>query len=228
MTQPMTDEQLDNVIIDSGHRDVRLLLTAYRHLRSRLAAAERALTKVSDIRDSIVGMQGFNFSEHAYPLVAALDEAGYQGKGYEISRANLGTLIEQTKAAEAERDAARAKLEEVTEMHNAQLPKAEWIFELHSLKDQLAALTTKLASVEAERDVAQSACSAAIEASSQAMFEMRAQLTTLTAQRDQAVGDEIEAIAALLEREADGWIDEDGKVAIRAVSLLVRAHRKGQ
>lgn len=78
------------------------------------ARAERdryhvALTKISAIRDSIVGMQGFNFSEHAYPLVAALDEAGFKGAGYEIARANLGTLIEQRNRAEAERDQARAE-----------------------------------------------------------------------------------------------------------------------
>lgn len=69
-----------------------------------------ALTKISAIRDSIVGMQGFNFSEHAYPLVAALNEAGYDGAGYEITRANLGTLIDQTAKAEAERDAYRAMI----------------------------------------------------------------------------------------------------------------------
>ncbi len=75
--------------------------------RAKAAEAERdaahaALRKISDIRDSIVGMQGFNFSEHAYPLVAVLDAAGFKGAGYKIARANLGTLIEQVKAAEAE------------------------------------------------------------------------------------------------------------------------------
>lgn len=91
-------------------------------LTERLIKAEQerdalrvAMQKVSDIRDSIVGMQGFNFSEHAYPLVAVLDAAGFKGKRYEIARANLGTLIEQRdgaqeamRRAEKERDEARA------------------------------------------------------------------------------------------------------------------------
>lgn len=90
--------------------------------RIQLAAAEKerdgyrdALQKVSDIRDSIVGMQGFNFSEHAYPLVAVLNAAGFKGKGYEISRASLGTLIEQRDKAEADRDRLAAELQAARE-----------------------------------------------------------------------------------------------------------------
>lgn len=66
--------------------------------------------KVDAIRNDIVGRQGFHFSEHGYPLVAALQEAGYPGVGYEIAVQNLGTLIEQTKAAE-ERDALGFQLD---------------------------------------------------------------------------------------------------------------------
>lgn len=57
----------------------------------------RALDKINKIRNSIVGMQGFNFSEHAYPLVAALNECGFEGDGYEISAKNFGTLLEKNK-----------------------------------------------------------------------------------------------------------------------------------
>jgi hypothetical protein len=77
--------------------------------KAELAKMRGALEKVSAIRDSIVGMQGFNFSEHAYPLVAALKEAGFEGSGYEIARANLGTLIEQRDAAIAREQAAQAE-----------------------------------------------------------------------------------------------------------------------
>jgi hypothetical protein len=77
---------------------------------AEVGRSREALTKISAIRDSIVGMQGFNFSEHAYPLVAVLDAAGFKGAGYEIARANLGTLIEQIKTCEHERDAYRAML----------------------------------------------------------------------------------------------------------------------
>lgn len=42
-----------------------------------------ALTKIDDIRNSIVGYQAINWSAHIYPLVAALEEAGIHGMGYE-------------------------------------------------------------------------------------------------------------------------------------------------
>lgn len=77
-------------------------------LRKERDAYHAALTKISAIRDSIVGGQFFNWSEHVYPLVATLKEVGFEGAGYVVARANLGTLIEQTKAAEAERDAYKA------------------------------------------------------------------------------------------------------------------------
>lgn len=66
--------------------------------------------KVNAIRNSIVGMQGFNFSEHAYPLVAALDAAGFKGLNYAEAKANLGTMIEQRDKAEAERDELLGRL----------------------------------------------------------------------------------------------------------------------
>ncbi len=90
-----------------------VVIQALESARRERDTLDVALTKVSAIRDSIVGMQGFHFSEHAYPLVAVLDGAGYKGAGYEISRANLGTLIEQRDKATAERDAARAEAEQL-------------------------------------------------------------------------------------------------------------------
>lgn len=78
---------------------------------AKLAEAMTALQKISDIRDSLIGGQQFNWSEHAYPLVAVLAEAGFKGKGYEVSRANLGTLIEQAK--EARQECALAKCDVV-------------------------------------------------------------------------------------------------------------------
>lgn len=74
--------------------------------RAEVERQNVALEKINEIRSSIVGMQGFNFSEHAYPLVAALDAAGYEGLPYPEAMKNLGTLIEQ-------RDAAEARLAEV-------------------------------------------------------------------------------------------------------------------
>jgi hypothetical protein len=37
--------------------------------------------QVESIMDSICGAQAFNWSEHAYPLRAALDAAGFPGRG---------------------------------------------------------------------------------------------------------------------------------------------------
>lgn len=72
-----------------------------------------ALEKVNAIRNSIVGIQGFNFSEHAYPLVAALDEAGFRGMPYPEARENVGTLIERATKAEAEVERMRPVVEGV-------------------------------------------------------------------------------------------------------------------
>jgi hypothetical protein len=63
--------------------------------KARVAELEQSLTKISDIRDSIVGTQNINWSEHIYPLVATLDGAGFSGKGYEIARKNIGTLLDR-------------------------------------------------------------------------------------------------------------------------------------
>jgi len=38
-----------------------------------------ALGKINDIRNSIIGCQTVNWSEHIYPLVAALEGAGIEG-----------------------------------------------------------------------------------------------------------------------------------------------------
>jgi hypothetical protein len=59
-----------------------------------------ALVKISAIRDSIIGLQNINWSEHIYPLVAALDEAGFEGAPYPEAREYVGTLLERNKALE--------------------------------------------------------------------------------------------------------------------------------
>lgn len=72
-----------------------------RKLKARVEVLEGALEAINAIRDSIVGLQSFNFSEHAYPLVAALNAAGFEGKPYPDARENVGTLLERTNTAEA-------------------------------------------------------------------------------------------------------------------------------
>lgn len=75
-------------------------------LERKLAAAEKALQKINDIRNSIVGMQTVNFSEHVYPLVAALNEAGIEGENYPVCLKYFGSLIERAVRAEKVVEAA--------------------------------------------------------------------------------------------------------------------------
>ena len=124
--EAIAEARFDSAMRDEARLDPHLSTDATEaELRGTIATLERmiesqrsALTKISAIRDSIVGMQGFNWSEHAYPLVAVLGEVGFPGAGYEIARENLGTLIEQVKQAEGTvtemREAAAALMLEVT------------------------------------------------------------------------------------------------------------------
>lgn len=79
----------------------------------QLDEMRQALNKINDIRNSIIGFQTMNWSEHIYPLVAALEEAGITGAGYPASRANVGTMLDRTLAAEAEADALANKIEDL-------------------------------------------------------------------------------------------------------------------
>jgi len=62
-------------------------------LSIELEKKDKALNSINTIRNSIVGLQTVNWSEHVFPLVAALNEAGYQGEEYAITRENMKTLI---------------------------------------------------------------------------------------------------------------------------------------
>ncbi len=89
---------------------------------ARLEQYRAALEKISAIRDSIIGFQNVGWSEHIYPLVAALHEAGFDGIGYDKARENVSTLLAMTKAAEdraltAERLLAEARAEVVAEQY---------------------------------------------------------------------------------------------------------------
>lgn len=78
--------------------------------KNHVQVLETALSKINAIRNSIIGCQTVNWSEHIYPLVAALEEAGIAGDGYPTSRANVGTMLERTIAAENEVIGLRAAL----------------------------------------------------------------------------------------------------------------------
>jgi hypothetical protein len=139
-------DQREQFLVDEANKRAETAETALAEARSEVERLRGALAKIDAIRNSIVGCQSVNWSEHIYPLVAALGEAGYEGEEYEIARANIGTLIEQVKTAEA----LNATLA-------AQLDQAKWALEriqygdcsagMRSVaRDGLASLTAKQAS----------------------------------------------------------------------------------
>ena len=73
-------------------------------LERRAVVAERALMKINEIRNSIIGLQTVNWSEHIYPLVCALNKAGIQGMEYPEAQSKYRTMLERLVAAERERD----------------------------------------------------------------------------------------------------------------------------
>lgn len=71
-------------------------------LADALEQATAALGEIDRIRDNIIGCQGVNWSRDIYPLVAALDEAGFPGEGYDKARARLEAERSDIEAARAE------------------------------------------------------------------------------------------------------------------------------
>ena len=120
------------------------MVAALSAAKAEVERLTNALTKISAIRDSIVGCQGFNFSEHAYPLVTVLDAAGFKGAGYEIASKNLGTLIERATKAEAENDRLAAEVERWRKLEFASN-------EMIALNDRLSARVRELELTEEER-----------------------------------------------------------------------------
>lgn len=76
----------------------------------RVAQLEALGEKINAIRNSIIGLQKLNWSEHVYPLVAALNDAGFDGMEYPEARQNFGTMLERAVKAEDRADAAEAEL----------------------------------------------------------------------------------------------------------------------
>lgn len=80
-------------------------------LADALERVTKALSAINDIRNSIIGAQQLNWSEHVYPMVAALDEAGMKGLPWAEARANMGTLLQRAQADRAEAERLRADAE---------------------------------------------------------------------------------------------------------------------
>lgn len=73
----------------------------------------KALEKINKIRNSIIAHQSCNFSEHVYPLVAALNEAGIEGMSYPDALAYFGPVTERCAKAEAENTQLRKVADEL-------------------------------------------------------------------------------------------------------------------
>jgi len=95
--------------------------TAWDDVRKYVEGLEALAAKVNDIRNSIIGCQKINWSEHIYPLVAALEEAGIEGAGYPEAREYVGTMLERTLAAEESAEAAEARIAELEKEKHAAL-----------------------------------------------------------------------------------------------------------
>lgn len=98
---PAWPHQSDAALIPAAVNALVPLLDALDAAEKRVAELEAFGAKVNAIRNSIVGMHGFSFSKHAYPLVEALDAAGFVGLGYSEERANPATLVARVRELEA-------------------------------------------------------------------------------------------------------------------------------
>lgn len=99
-------------------------------LRASLAAAQTALAKINDIRNSIIGLQTVNWSEHVYPLISALNEAEIKGMDYPDAKARFGTMLERTNVAESSLAAAREREQRLEEACRECLKVAEDCYEV--------------------------------------------------------------------------------------------------
>jgi hypothetical protein len=86
---------------EHGGWSLQAYLAAAEPREKRIAELEATLTAINAIRNSIIGAQTMNWSEHIYPLVAALDRAGVEGLPYPDARKNVGTLLERIAELEA-------------------------------------------------------------------------------------------------------------------------------
>ncbi len=104
----MTENGTGDVVADviSGrHRDRQ-----YKAALERIEVLKTALDKINGIRNSIIGLQTINWSEHIYPLVAALDEAGFEGMDYPDAREYFGSMVDRTRVAEEKAGELERKL----------------------------------------------------------------------------------------------------------------------
>jgi hypothetical protein len=94
-------------------RDVKVRLERAEKLEERVKDLESLGEKVNGVRNSIVGSQALNWSEHVYPLVATLDSAGFTGLPYPEAKARFQLLIDRVKELEESEAELEAQRDEV-------------------------------------------------------------------------------------------------------------------
>ncbi|MBZ5795939.1 hypothetical protein K8353_38060 [Burkholderia contaminans] len=107
-SQTLTNEHVDALDIAIKIQRGELTLPDPRaEVTDELAKLRNALTSINGIRNSIIGLHTLNWSEHVYPLVAALDAAGFEGMEYPEARAFYGTMLDRCNATEQDADRYR-------------------------------------------------------------------------------------------------------------------------
>lgn len=90
---------------DCARKDERAKLAAriaeLEHYKARFDALDPAMMKIDAIRNDIVGRQTVSWSAHIYPLVAALEDAGFPGVGCDKASEMAKTASERITELEA-------------------------------------------------------------------------------------------------------------------------------
>lgn len=72
--------------IEEAQTGAYVLYSDVERLQAEKEGLVKALNKINDLRNDIVGRQAIGFSRHVYPLVAILNEAGFPGMPYEEAK----------------------------------------------------------------------------------------------------------------------------------------------
>ncbi len=99
---------------ECGRADVKnpvgAIMSACKMMRDGRDKLQTLASSVNDIRNSIIGLQTVNWSEHIYPLVAALDAAGIQGLTFPEAREKFLALSMRAVSAEDNCDRLKGAL----------------------------------------------------------------------------------------------------------------------
>ena len=90
-----------------GHPMVVHVDVLVRDMADEVERLRVGLGKINDIRNKIVGAQNMGWSSCVYPMVAALEEAGFEGEGYDVAREKLLVLNAYIDCRNAVVEAAR-------------------------------------------------------------------------------------------------------------------------